>query len=265
MNEQLDILNKEYIFSYVQYIETIFNFYVEDISDDVLVSPLTKKSISKRVSENGAKKFTHVKSLPSLVKFELAPYLERIRIYPYITKYREPIKDISKNDKDMFVAWQLHSQSLRQNELYVIQERGVDIIEFIHLSAKDMGVCTEDQSKVFEKEFKKTFNNRLRDRHRVVHAHERPSLTSRIIDTALIMGAHTTSEERKYFLDTALQLTENLPPDMLDGVKNFHDLHNKVANYYVALAEQEAKSILHLFFSAMMKTLLPDGLSPLNK
>lgn len=230
----------------------ILKKHAANVPPTQLASAATTKSVSKRLSVKGAKKFTTVKSLPLLVSTEVLSYCERIRIYPFVAKYREALKPDSP---EMTAAWQLHSQSLRQNELYVIQERGTDILDFAHQVATDIGLGTENRAKIFENRFKTQFKWRLRDRHRVVHAHEKPSMTSRLTDMMITMTKSSEEDVKSYIIKLLLSLSEHLPGEKTDDPKEITRRLLSVRDIYVKHAEEEASKMMEIFFEEMEKTI----------
>jgi len=110
---------------------------------------------------------------------EAMTILDRILVYPFTASYR---KHLLGAPKEVIGAWQFHSHSLRVGELYIVQDRTVALLEFLKVVAEDCGLPATDCRKSFESSFKKVFDRRLCERHRLTHAHERPSIISRIID-----------------------------------------------------------------------------------
>lgn len=176
-----------------------------------VISDETKKDILKRVSPKAAAEFSIVENLPQLVSWEIDTLGERIRLYPFTALYREVINLASK---DMVAAWLLHSHSLRQSELYIIQERGAELLRFLKVVSRDFGLAAPDQSKTFEKAFRKRFERRLRERHRLVHAHERPSLTSRVIDFGVAAQESDRDIVESTLADLFMKIVTLLPGDI---------------------------------------------------
>ncbi len=250
------LVTKEAVQSISNWAAEVLEAYSATIPEDQLVSTPTKKSIAKRLSANGAKRFETLKSLPLLVSAEVLSYCERIRIYPFITQYR---LEVNKGSTDMIAAWQLHSHSLRQNELYVIQERGTDILDFLHNVASDFGLGTQNQAKVFEKRFKNQFEWRLRDRHRVVHAHEKPSMTSRLADMMIASDKSTESDVKDYIVGLLTNLSELIPGEKTDDPNVKLQRLLSVRDLYVQAAEEEAVQMIDIFFEELTRTIAPQA------
>lgn len=143
-------------------------------------SAATRKLMLQRVSpKNAADNYSTLDKYWVIVADEITSLLDRILAYRYLTKYRKAL--MANGDNKLVRAWQFHSQSLRSGELYIIQDRTTAALKFLMAVGKDCGLAVTDQTAAFEKKFKKTFEHRLRERHRLVHAHERPSMESRII------------------------------------------------------------------------------------
>ncbi|MCQ1572099.1 hypothetical protein NFO65_15305 [Neorhizobium galegae] len=248
------LVTKEAVQAISLWSKGVLEKYAANIPEAQLVSSATRKSVAKRLSENGAKKFTTIRSLPLLVSSEVLSYCERIRIYPFITQYRV---ELNKGSPEMIAAWQLHSHSLRQNELYVIHERGGDILDFAHYVATDLGLGSENRAKEFEKRFKKQFDWRLRDRHRVVHAHERPSMTSRLADLMIATDDSTKEDLKDYLMGLLANLSELLPGEKTDDPKEKMRRLLSVRDVYVKAAEEEATQMIEMFVDEMQKTISP--------
>ncbi len=218
------------------------------------VSPKTLAAVQKRLSENGAKKFTSVRSLPLLVSSEVLSWCERVRIYPFVAKYRV---EVNNGSKEMVAAWQLHSHSLRQSEIYVLQERGKDIINFAHLVAADLGLGTENRANKFEKRFKTQFEWRLRDRHRVVHAHEKPSLTSCLADLMVATDESTNDVFQEYIVVLLRNIAETLPGEKTEDPKEKLKHLHSVRDIYEKGAEEEATQMIDIFVEELQMTISP--------
>lgn len=248
------IVNKQAAQAISQWSICILEKHVANVPQSQLVSSTTAKSVSKRLSKKGAKRFETVSSLPLLVSSEVLTLCERIRIYPFVAKYREALRSDSP---EMTAAWQLHSHSLRQSELYVIQERGGDILDFAHHVAADMGLGTANRSKEFEKRFKKQFEWRLRDRHRVVHAHEKPSMTSRLTDLMITTNETTEGDAKDFFMGLLVRISDMLPGEKTDDPKELTRRLQSVRDTYVKDAEEEAYQMMKIFVEELKETIAP--------
>ncbi|CDZ54398.1 hypothetical protein [Neorhizobium galegae] len=217
------------------------------------VSAPTAKAISRRLSENGAKTFTTVRSLPFLLSNEVLTYCERIRIYPFTARYREALKATSP---DMNAAWQLHSNSLRQSEVYVIQERGKKLLGFAHQIAVELDIGTPARFMKFDARFNKKFERRLRDRHRVVHAHEKPSLTSRVTDMMITSDDTTSEDVQNHLMSLIFKMADMLPGEKTDDRQEIMKRLLDVPNMYAKIADEEAFDMINIFFEELKATLV---------
>jgi hypothetical protein len=251
-----EVLTQDMVWAVAGNVNELLEHYAQAVPEAKKVSKDTGEAIAKRISVNGAKKFTTVRSLPFFFASELLTYLQRIQIYPFVAKYREVLKP---NSADMNAAWQLHSHSLRQSECYVIQERGTDILEFAHLVATDLGVGTKSRAKTFEKRFKKEFAIRLRDRHRVVHAHEKPSLTTRVTDMMVAANKTNPDEMNKQLMTTMFNVSQLLPgmptDDPAEALKRMFDVREE----YPKIAEREAVQMMDIFYEELVQTTAPQN------
>ncbi len=183
-------------------------------------SAATRKLMLQRVSpKNAADNFATLDKYWVLVDSEITSLLDRILAYRYVTQYRKVL--IANGDRELVGAWQFHSQSLRTGELYIIQDRTTAALRFLMAVGNDCGLAVTDQTVAFEKKFKKRFERRLRERHRLVHGHERPSMESRIIG----LSGETTS----------------LPRDELERI--LHDILGKAASAMREIGAKTGKEI----------------------
>lgn len=222
------------------------------ISKSPVISAETKKGIVKRVSPKAAAEFSVADNLPQLVSLEVETIGERIRLYPFTALYREAINWASK---DMVGAWMLHSHSLRQSELYIIQERSTDLLRFIRDIGQDFGLVAPDRSKSFEKAFKKRFGRRLRERHRLVHAHERPSLTSRVIDFGLAAEETDKDIVTDTLADVLIKMVNMLPGDPPKDSEELLQRINGLRDAYPIFAHQEAAEMFEMLAIELGTTL----------
>lgn len=136
------------------------------------------KQIIKRVPPSALKNYDSVIAAARLFEMEVADIGNRAANYQNIERYRY---FFSTPDKDMHLSFLDHTYSLRSSELYVILERGSELLKFGAVLAENVGLDGVDNHRKFMAAFKKQFERRLRERHRMVHAHERPSLVSRLL------------------------------------------------------------------------------------
>ncbi|MBB3138113.1 hypothetical protein FHS26_005891 [Rhizobium pisi] len=218
----------------------------------LMPSDETKKLLLKRVSPKNALNFDSLERYWVVLLDELSQILDRILAYPYVVQYRKVLKSAPR---ELLMAWQIHSQSLRSGELYIVQDRTCEFLKFLSHVGRDCGITISDQTKTFEKAFKKTFERRLRERHRVVHAHERPSWESRIISLsgqtsplpedaikALLME---TFEKTMPTLQRVSSQLGKEPPMSVAAVEKIHEEG----------AVKEARLMLDLVAKALLSTI----------
>jgi hypothetical protein len=166
--------------------------HLEKMEPQPSMSSHLERHIRKRVAPSFLSKYLNHEGAIGLAINELGLILERIRQYRVIDAYP---KHFSSNDRDVISAFFSHLHSLRSSELYLIQERGKELLRFSHCIASDLRLSASDQSREFDKKFKKGFERRLRERHRLVHAHERPSLMTRMLDVVAGVTDRAALEE----------------------------------------------------------------------
>jgi hypothetical protein len=178
----------------------------------VISRPLHQQ-IEKRVPPSTLANYLTFGRAISLCMNEFELIATRIRQYPMINVYPEYF---SSKDRAVFAAFLTHLHSLRANELYLIQERGCQLLKFVHVITSGLGLESFDQSRVFEKAFKKEFWWRLRERHRLTHMHERPSLMTRMLDVI------ASDIDKETLTDALADLVINLST-LFDSLKSMED------------------------------------------
>lgn len=188
------------------------------------LSEEAKSIISKRTWPGVAAKRDTVSLGLDFLAMDIQDLSNRIRQYTYIDQYRL-LDDAAYELKISFVAQMLR---LQRYELYTIQEMASDIIEYLEVLAANLSMCAGAQAHKFSRKFKERFEYELRDRHRMVHRHERPRLATRMLDT---LGATSDREEAKLVV--------------AELVKKFEALF-KSDNGFLAEAVAEARQRMNL-------------------
>ena len=217
-----------------------------------VASPASKKLAAKRVPPALIANYDILDDYGLLIWDEAMTILDRILVYPFTVTYRRHLLGATQ---DVMRAWQFHSHSLRVGELYIVQDRTTALLKFLNVVTADLGFSVIDQSRNFEKKFKKAFDRHLRERHRLTHAHERPSMTSRIIDFSGAKLADNSAESTKAIANLMTDILPRLiqmreasggePMNTLEDFVAFHELS----------AQREARKMLSLFREALLRTI----------
>lgn len=178
------------------------------------LSDETKKHITKRVPPSQLQKYLTVEMAIALLALEISDLGTRISHYQHIERYREHFK---APDKTMRAAFVMHTHILRGSEIYVIMERCEDWLKFFYELASDLDLGPTQVVKKLQTRFKKEFERHLRERHRIVHAHERPSLVSRMVGVPPEDLDHP--DFAKVYVDTVSMLAGLLHKVMGDQVE----------------------------------------------
>jgi hypothetical protein len=221
-------------------------------SPGLRASDEAKKLVARRMPPKWLPKYEVMDEYGFVIWDEAMTILDRILVYPFTASYR---KHLLNAPQEVIGAWQFHGHSLRIGELYIVLDRTLALLEFLTIVARDSGLPVTDQRKVFEKTFKKTFNRRLRERHRLTHAHERPSMTSRIIDLSGSKWIGDEVESAKQLIALMTSMLPKLsdaseaagrpPPKTPQDVEALHEWG----------AQQEARQMLKLVGEALLGTL----------
>jgi hypothetical protein len=142
------------------------------------LSTTTKAQITKRVPPKQLQKYLTLEMAISLLALEIVDLGTRISHYQHIERYRD---HFTAPNTEVRAAFVMHTHILRGSEIYVIMERCKDCLDFFYELACDLDLGGTKMSRKMETCFKKEFERHLRERHRIVHAHERPSLVSRMV------------------------------------------------------------------------------------
>ena len=152
-----------------------------------------------------------------------------------------------ETQKEMIQALIEHTYTLRSYEIYTVLERATQTLKFGHEVAKAINLPSVLNDKKYEKHMKKEFEHRLRERHRIVHAHERPSLVSRI--TSLAPEAFKVPEVQNYLISliklnsSMLRLLKQKHPEITMP----HVSDEGFYRGYLARVDEEAKSMWEIF------------------
>lgn len=140
--------------------------------------PELAAEVTKRVPPSARKNYTEIDDAGFLLLSEIYDLGSRIHNYQYIERYRSMVS--KDTPKEIPAALTGHTYTLRSYEIYTVLERVVQLLKFARRIAEASGLPSILNDKKYESRMKKEFDYRLRERHRIVHAHERPSLVSRI-------------------------------------------------------------------------------------
>lgn len=215
---------------------------VQEVSSGILVSLLrhasklavtptlsrdTQKHIKKRVSPSNLENYLTPEEAVKLLAIEISDLGMRISYYRYIERYRE---HFSTPGKEMGAAFVTHTHILRGSEIYVIQEKCRACLKYFHSLAVDLQLSPKSTESRLQNSFKKEFERHLRERHRIVHSHESPSLISRILNVPLaeLEGVEARDSYASIFTQLLSMANDHLGIDVEDlsleeGLKQLND------------------------------------------
>ncbi|MFT8506870.1 hypothetical protein [Acetobacter sp.] len=222
------------------------------ITPGLPASEEAQKLVARRMPPEWLPKYEVMDNYGFVVWDEIMTILDRVLAYPYVTLYR---KHLVHAPKDVIRAWQFHSHSLRVGELYIVLDRTVELLKFLAVVGKDVGLSITNQQKSFEKAFKKTFKRHLQERHRLTHAHERQSLTSRTVDFAGGKWTDNESESATALTAHAAMLFELFREvSKKAGYETMNTLEDIVTHHELT-AQREARQMLDQIGKALFETL----------
>jgi hypothetical protein len=221
------------------------------------LSAESKKHIVKRVPPRALDNYLNLNSAIALLAVEIQDLGLRISRYQYIERYREHFE---APDADMASAFVMHTHILRGTEIYVIMERCAVFLDFYYHIAVDLSLNPTKMSKALERRFKKDFERHLRERHRIVHAHERPSLISRMTSiSAEEIGKPDVASTFKETLETLMGMLAPVLKDAFNindpalALKNLNDIRLKAV-------DQECLGMWSTLLDAMTRLIDPSKL-----
>lgn len=221
-----------------------------DATPGKAASDVLKALVAKRVPPKTLARYDTLDNHHFIVWDEALSILERIFAYPAVVQYR---KHLSGAPKEVRLAWQIHSHSLRCGELYIVQDRTKAFLGYLHAVAAECGIVGSDERKTFERRFKARFKRRLLERHELTHAHARPSLTSRIINAHTTM-ARVKPDEVEAMVIESLNSTKPLL-DKLQALRGKALMFDDALRLHEESAQREAREMLDLFGKAALATL----------
>lgn len=146
--------------------------------------------VDKMVAPSARDNYRKTDQVINLALTEIDFLAQKIRRYQYIERYKFHFQS---PNPEIGMGFAEHMYLLRNSELYGVLEQGETLIRFASAVGEELGVGDDKAAPKYHKLFKEKFERRLRERHRMTHAHERPSLVSRLLQ----LGELKTDDERK--------------------------------------------------------------------
>jgi hypothetical protein len=174
-----------------------------------------RKEIEKRVAPSALGRYLNTEAALNLMALDLRGFSRQVIRYSYIDSYRSSLK---KGNAGQASALAFHLYTLRRSELYMTLGRGKSALDFCHSISSAFGFGSRSQSQKFESEFKKRFSHDLRERHRMVHFHERPSLATRVADVLeTVQGKDAVLAAVTDILTRVEPLRSEIPDELLQA------------------------------------------------
>ena len=147
-------------------------------------------TVDNMVAPGVRERYRKTDAVIGLASFEVSQIGQKIRRYQYIERYKF---FFDAPDPEIGMGFAEHMYALRNAELYAVLERGETIVRFVSAIGAELGIGSVKAPTKYNKSFREKFERRLRERHKITHAHERPSLVSRMLQ----LGGLKTDNERK--------------------------------------------------------------------
>lgn len=216
------------------------------------LSDATKKHIAKRVPPSTLAKYQTPENAISLLSLEIEELGLRISRYQFIERYREYFE---APNTEMRTAFVMHTHILRGSEIYVIMERCGSFLDFFYDLAMDLSLNPTKLSKTLETRFKKDFERHLRERHRIVHAHERPTLISRMISIPPeVIESPEAVETLKNVIGSFVELVTPAFQSLFQ-IKDPADAMKKINNYRLQAVDTECLEMWSIFLDSLTKLI----------
>lgn len=216
------------------------------------LSDATKKHIAKRVPPSTLSKYQTPDNAISLLSLEIEDLGLRISRYQFIERYREYFE---APNTEMRTAFVMHTHILRGSEIYVIMERCGSFLDFFYDLATDLSLNPTKLSKTLETRFKKDFERHLRERHRIVHAHERPTLISRML--SIPSDAIEKPEVADKFKNVLEFFVGMVTPafQSLFEIKDPADAMKKINDFRLQAVDKECLDMWSIFLDSLTKLI----------
>lgn len=188
-------------------LEAAFVRHLKKLGSTPTLKRSTLDAIAKRVPRNSIAQCSTPEGAASLLALEIEYIGLRISRYQFIERYRE---HFTAPNCEMGAAFIAHIHTMRGSEIYIIMERSTAFLDFLAHYTNDLGLLSARRARALEKTFKTVYERHLRERHRIVHAHEKSSLASRVLD------APVGSREIPAYGESILQIGAALTQSLLD-------------------------------------------------
>lgn len=189
-------------------------------------------------------------SVIGLAAFEVGNVGQKIRRYQFIERYKF---FVDLPDAEMGIAFGEHIYAVRNAELYSILEKGEAIVRFVATLSMELEAGDAKAPSKYAKDYRSQFAYRLRERHRMTHAHERPSVVSRMLQLRELK----TDQERR--------MIKRIFGDMLSTIMETFELIQEkqpekapfpcdpatFQNWYLRRVDEEAASMWRIFSKAV--------------
>lgn len=220
-------------------------------SSKPIISTETIKHVRKRVLPRLVEPYSAPEKVISLASLDIDDLGLRMVRYQYIARYQDAA---FFEDAEMKAAFGNHVHALRGSELYVILERAGGLLSFLHCIASDFAVASGPQAASFEKTFRKLFDRHLRERHRIVHAHERPSVISRLL--SLTASDCTDPKVGALLVDTIRDVVPRISGTIgLTETPEPQEVREKINAFRLADIDDEAASMWRCFLTSLERTI----------
>lgn len=118
----------------------------------------------------------------------------RVHAYQYVERYRFAFQGFSQEMSSSFIR---HTYEMRQNEVYAIKERAVKLLALLREVGSHFSIEATSQTKNFTGKFDKLMEYRLRERHKMTHFHEAPSMTGRMLEVTGMLSRAPESQKKQ--------------------------------------------------------------------
>lgn len=126
-------------------------------------------------------------------------------------------------------------------------ERCASFLDYLHDLAVDLLLEPTKNSKTLENRFKKDFARHLRERHRIVHAHERPSWVSRFL--SINSEEMKQPEVQKNIVEMVGGLFKTSSPlsRFTSDAKDLEEIIKRINDFRLNAVDQECMKMWQIF------------------
>ena len=228
-------------------IETALKRHLSLLPAKPSLSDSTKAHIKRYIPPKALPRYETPEQAIALLAMEISGIGARISKYQFIERYRDHFEPAGA---EMRVAFVSHIHHLRGAEVYLIMERCIKCLGFFFDLATNLDLGPNSTARWLTKRFKEKFDRHLRERHQLTHAHERPSLVSRL--TSIPATELNEPEVAKTFTHAIATFMSLISPQLRDRqYKSSEEALAAINTFRLESVDEECLEMWSIFVEAL--------------